>query len=77
MMAVCAPCLKARVGPSDPSAKVELVLVMFATGMLGMVVISGDREKDVRAIVSVLHEIGVEGLNLEIVMDNESSPCLR
>ena len=50
-----------------------LVLVMYATGMLGMVVMSGDREKDVRAIVSVMHEIGVGGLNLEIIMDNESS----
>ena len=30
-----------------------LVLVMFATGMLGMVVMSGDREKDVRAIVTL------------------------
>ena len=46
---------------------------MYATGMLGMVVMSGDREKDARAIVSVMHEIGVGGLNVEIVMDNESS----
>ena len=46
---------------------------MFATGMLGMVVMSGDRERDVRRVVSVMNEIGVGGLNLEIVMDNESS----
>ena len=40
-----------------------IVLVMFATRKLGMVVMSGDWEKDVRAIVSVMHEIGVGGLN--------------
>ena len=50
-----------------------LILVMFATGMLGMVVMSGDREKDVRRVVSVMNEIGVGGLNLEVVMDNEAS----
>ena len=49
-----------------------LILVMFATGMLGMVVMSGDREKDVRRVVSVMNEIGVGGLNLEVVMDNEA-----
>ena len=46
---------------------------MFATGMLGMVVMSGDREKDVRRVMSVMNEIGVGGLNLEVVMDNEAS----
>ena len=46
---------------------------MFATGMLGMVVMSGDRERDVRRVVSVVNEIGVGGLNLEVVMDSESS----
>lgn len=85
----CAPCVKARgrtlrneVEPEGLGADFLfirgkywriLVLVMFATGMLGMVVMSGDREKDIRAIVSVMHEIGVGGLNLEIVMNNESS----
>ena len=49
------------------------MFVMFATGTFGMVTMSGDREKDVRDIVIVMHEIGVGGLNLEIVMDNESS----
>ena len=34
---------------------------------------SGDREKDVRRVVSVMNEIGVGGLNLEVVMDNEAS----
>ena len=46
---------------------------MFAPGMLGMVVMSGDREKDVRRAVSVMNLIGVGGLNLEVVMDNEAS----
>ena len=50
-----------------------LILVMFATGMLGMVVMSGDREKEVRRAVSVMNEIGVGGLNLEVVMDKEAS----
>ena len=49
---------------------------MFATGMLGMVVMSGDREKDVRRVVSVMNEIQVGGLNLEVVMDNEALQSL-
>ena len=41
----------------EPVSWKVLILVMFATGMLGMVVMSGDRG----------------GLNLEVVMDNEAS----
>ena len=34
---------------------------------------SGERERDAQRVVSVMNEIGVGGLNLEVVMDNESS----
>ena len=43
-----------------------LVLLMIQTGMIGMVVLGGDREKDVKSTVSVLNEIGVGGLSLEV-----------
>ena len=33
---------------------------MFVTGMLGMVVVSGDWKKGVSAIVNVMHEIESE-----------------
>ena len=46
-----------------------LVLLMIHTGMMGMVVITGDRENDIKA--SVLNEIGVGGLTIEVATDNE------
>lgn len=48
-----------------------LVLLMIQTGVAGMVVLGGDREKDVRSTISVLNEIGVGGLNLKVATDNE------
>ena len=48
-----------------------LVLLMIHTGMMGMVVITGDRENDIKAIASVLNEIGVGGLTMEVATDNE------
>ena len=48
-----------------------LVLLMIHTGMMGMVVITGDRENDIKAIASVLNEIGVGGLTIEVATDNE------
>ena len=45
---------------------------MIQTGMIGMVVLGGDREKDVKSTVSVLNEIGVGGLSLEVATDNEA-----
>ena len=39
--------------------------------MLGIVVVTGNRENDVRSASSVLNEIGVGGLNIEIATDNE------
>ena len=49
-----------------------LVLLMIQTGVIGMVVLGGDREKDVKSTVSVLNEIGVGGLSLEVATDNEA-----
>ena len=36
-----------------------------------MVVITGNRESDIKSIASVLNEIGVGGLNIEVATDNE------
>ena len=44
---------------------------MIHTGMMGMVVITGNRESDIKSIASVLNEIGVGGLNIEVATDNE------
>ena len=45
-----------------------LVMLMIHTGMLGIVVVTvtGDRENDVKSVASVLNEIGVGGLNIEV-----------
>ena len=48
-----------------------LVMLMIHTGMLGIVVVTGDRENDVKSVASVLNEIGVGGLNIEVATDNE------
>ena len=37
----------------------------------GIVVVTGDRGNDVKSVASVLNEIGVGGLNIEIATDNE------
>ena len=39
--------------------------------MMGMVVITGSRDSDIKSIASVLNEIGVGGLNIEVATDNE------
>lgn len=41
---------------------------MVHTGMMGIVVVTGDRENDVKSVASVLNEIGVGGLNIEVVL---------
>ena len=38
-----------------------LVTLMIHTGMMGMVVITGSRDSDIKSIASVLNEIGVGG----------------
>ena len=48
-----------------------LVILMIHTGMMGMVVITGNRDSDIKSIASVLNEIGVGGLNIEVAPDNE------
>ena len=40
-----------------------LVLLMVHTGMVGMVVCGGDKERDVQSTATVLNEIGVGGLS--------------
>ena len=47
------------------------MILMIHTGMLGMVVITGDRENDIKSIASVPNEIGAGGLNIEVSTDNE------
>ena len=39
---------------------------MIHTGMLGIVVVTGNRENDVKSVASVLNEMGVGGLNIEV-----------
>ena len=46
---------------------------MVHTGMVGMVVCGGDRERDVQSTASVLNEIGVGGLSVEVATDNEAA----
>ena len=48
-----------------------LVMLMIHTGMLGIVVVTGNRENDIKSVSSVLNEVGVGGLNIEIATDNE------
>ena len=52
-----------------------LVILMIHTGMVGMVVCGGDRDLDVKSTASVLNEIGVGGLSVEVATDNE--PALK
>ena len=47
-------------------------MLMIHTGMLGIVVVTGNREDDVKSVASVLDEIGVGGLNIEIATNNEA-----
>ena len=47
-----------------------LVMLMIHTGMLGIVVVTGNRDNDVRSVSSVLNEIAVGGLNIEVATDN-------
>ena len=48
-----------------------LILLMLHTQMMGIVVMTGDRDNDVKSVASVLNEIGVGGLNIEVATDNE------
>ena len=48
-----------------------LVMLMIHTGMPGIVVVTGNKENDVKSVASVLNEIGVGGLNIEVATDNE------
>ena len=48
-----------------------LVMLMIHTGMLGIVVVTGNKDNDVKSVASVLNEIGVGGLNIEVATDNE------
>ena len=52
-----------------------LVILMIHTGLVGMVVCGGDRDLDVKSTASVLNEIGVGGLSVEVATDNE--PALK
>jgi len=49
-----------------------LIMLMIHTGMLGIVVVTGNKENDVKSVASVLNEIGVGGLNVEVATDNEN-----
>ena len=48
-----------------------LVILMIHTGIMGIIVITGNRKGDINSIASVLNEIGVGGLNIEVATDNE------
>ena len=50
-----------------------LVLLMVHTGMVGMVVCGGDKERDVQSTASVLNEIGVGGLSVVVATDYEAA----
>ena len=50
-----------------------LVLLMVHTGMVGLVVCGGDKERDVQSTAAVLNEIGVGGLSVEVATDNEAA----
>ena len=45
-------------------------MLMLHTGMMGIVLVTGNRENDVKSIASALNEIGVGGLNVEVATDN-------
>ena len=47
------------------------ILLMLHTQMMGIVVMTGDRDSDVKSVASALNEIGVGGLNIEVATDNE------
>ena len=49
------------------------VLLMVHTGMVGMVVCAGDKEKDVQSTAFVLNEIGVGGSLVEVAADKEAA----
>ena len=48
-----------------------LILLMLHTQMVGIVVMTGDRDNDIKSVASVLNEIGIGGLNIEVATDNE------
>ena len=50
---------------------------MVHTGMAGTVVCGGDKERDVQSTASVLNEIGVGGLSVEVATDNEAALKLK
>ena len=48
-----------------------MILLMLHIQMMGIVVMTGDRDNDIKSVASVLNEIGVGGLNVEVATDNE------
>ena len=50
-----------------------LVMLMIQTGVIGAVVMTGQRDQDVRSTVAVLSEMGVGGQAVELITDNEPS----
>ena len=49
----------------------SLILLMLHTQMMEIVVMTGDRDNDIKSVASVLNEIGVGGLSIEVATDNE------
>ena len=45
-------------------------MLMIHTGMLGIVVMTGNCENDIKSVASVLNQTGAGGLNIEITTDN-------
>ena len=48
-------------------------VLMVHTGMVGLLVCGGDKERDVQSTAAVLNEIGVGGLSVEVATDNEAA----
>ena len=48
-----------------------LVMLMLHTGKVGIFVVTGNRENDIKSVASVLNEIGVGSLNVDVATDNE------
>ena len=48
-----------------------LIMIMLHTHMTRIVVMTGDRDNDVKSVASVVNEIGVGGRNIEVATDNE------
>ena len=71
-IAMAFKCQPVGIDPFFHNANV-LVLLMVHTGMVGMVVCGGDKERDVQSTAAVLNEIGVGGLSVEVGTGNEAA----